>query len=359
MRRCILGIFAALGCAAVGAGAPTNASASVPAQQQAIVQTGNGGPEVLRLQTIPVLAPAADQLLICVYAAGVNPVDWKIRIGGAPPGAASAPASRVPGFDVAGVVAKIGPGVTGFKIGEPVFSMVGRSAGVDGLNGAYAHYVIAPAANVVAKPGNLSYAQAAGLGTAGMTAARVIDEAKVSRGQRVLITGVAGGVGSTTAQVAMALGAHVIGTASPRHTDFLNSIGVTDVIDYTQPGWADRAGNVDVVIDTVGADTAPAAFHALRRGGTFVSIATRDITAEQCAAAGVNCPAERPPGSAGGPSEGQLLQQVAKFAGDGKLQVHVDKSFPLAQAAEAQEYNRAGHTEGKVILLVTDQANRR
>ncbi len=346
-------------CAGAAAAGAVDA-AVVPAQQTAIVQIGHGGPEVLQRRTIPVLEPGADQVLIRVYAAAVNPLDWKLRIGIAPvtPGPETS-GERVPGRDVAGVVAKLGPGVTGLRVGQAVFAMLSRGGGTDGLNGAYAEYAIAPAANVVPKPGKLTYAQAAGIGVAGATAARSIDAAGIGHGQRVLITGVAGGVGSSAAQIAIARGARVIGTATPRHAAFLKSIGVTDVIDYRQGDWIERVRGADVVIDTVGAGTALAAFNALRKGGTFVSVASRDITPDKCAAADVRCPAAGPPGPAGGPSEGELLRQVAALAEQGRFRVHIDKSFPLEQAAEAQECNRAGHTEGKVVLIVTEQARRR
>src|SRR5277367_6119798 len=232
------------------------AMAATPAEQHAIVQTGNGGPEVLNYQSVPVLQPGENQVLVRIYAAAVNPVDWKMRLGmgrpppggapGAPPGAPApagppggrAPAQSIPGLDIAGVIEQVGPGVTTARVGEKVFSMIGRGP-VNGLNGAYSQFVIAPAANVVAKPANFTFEQAAGIGTAGMTGERTIVQTKLSKGQRVLITGVAGGVGSSAAQIALALGANVVGTASPRHADFLKSIGVTDVVDYTDGKWED------------------------------------------------------------------------------------------------------------------------
>jgi NADPH2:quinone reductase len=358
---------------------------AVPAQMQAIVQTGNGGPEVMKVETVPVLKPAAGQVLIKVYAASVNPVDWKMRIGmggppraapaggagpagappgegpppgGGPPGAGrggppgnNCPASneRIPGMDVAGVIVAVGDGVTTLKSGEAVFSMLGRN--VCGLNGGYAQYALAPATNVVPKPKKLTYEQAAGLGTAGMTGARIVDATNPMSGQRVLITGVAGGVGSSAAQIAKARGAYVIGTASARHAQYLKSIGVDEVIDYTQGDWTAKVKDVDIAIDTVGGATATQALGTLKKGGTFDSVASRDITPAQCAAAGVTCVGGGPPGS-GGPTEGDVLTEVAKLASEGKFAINVDKTYPLEQASDAQEFNRQGHTEGKVILIV-------
>jgi NADPH:quinone reductase-like Zn-dependent oxidoreductase len=367
-------------------GLATLSQAATPGQQQAIVQSGRGGPDVLSLKTVPVLEPAADQVLIRVYAAAVNPVDWKMRggsapgaapaeagppgggAGGPPPGGAGGPPpgggaggppgggspGSIPGFDVAGVVEKVGPGVTAYKAGDPVFSMIGRVQ-VNGLNGGYSQFVIAPVANVVAKPKNFTYAQAAGLGTAGMTGERIVREGGVKKGQKVLITGVAGGVGSTAAQVAKAEGAYVVGTASEKHAAYLKSIGVDKVIDYTKGNFEEQVKDVDVVINTVSGDTAERSLKTLKKGGTFVSVASRP-TDKQCADAAVTCGGTGPGGMGGGMTEGSLLAAAGKLAGEGKYRINVDKTFPLEQAGAAQEYNREGHSEGKVILIV-DAAN--
>lgn len=346
-----------------------------PTKQMAIVQTGNGGPEVLSYESIPVLEPGVGQVLIEVYAAAVNPIDWKIREGmgggsrppgvdkggpeGSPPGEGGpggAPAAgsgqRVPGMDVAGVVAKVGVGVTKVKVGNPVFSMIGRVQ-VDGLNGGYSHYVIAPADNVAPKPGTLTYAQAAGLGTASMTAARSVYSAGVKKGQRFFINGIAGGVGSSAAQIGKARGAYVLGTATSRHHEFLDSLGVDQAIDYRQVRFEEAIEEpVDAALDTVGPETATRALEILKEGGILVSIAGGPDTVA-CEAAGVVCP-RGGPGALGGPSEGDFLREVGELAEAGKFTVNVDATFPLARAADAQEENRDGGTEGKIILIVDE-----
>ena len=359
-----------LGWCAIAAGCAVGIAAT-PTEQRAIVQTGNGGPEVLKLQFVPVLEPAEGQVLIRVYAAAVNPIDWKIRqgMGSAPrpPAAANgaAPATpviastRIPGFDVAGVVEKAGPGVSAFKAGQAVVSALGmvRTAG---LNGGYAEFTIAAAENVVAKPATLTYAQAAGLGTAAVTGARSIDQLGLAKGKTVLITGVAGGVGSSAAQVALAQGLRVVGTATARHSAYLRSIGVTNVLDYTSADWAQKAQamGIDAVFDTAGGDSASAAFGTLKRGGSYVGVGEpRTVTTQMCKAAGVRCLSDGGPGGRSGPSQGEVLKQVANLVAQGKFSVHVDKTYPLDQAADAQEANRAGHTEGKIIIAVTDRAD--
>jgi NADPH:quinone reductase-like Zn-dependent oxidoreductase len=163
----------------------------------------------------------------------------------------------------------------------------------------------------------------------------------------VLITGVAGGVGSAAAQAAKARGAYVIGTASARHNEYLRSIGVDQVIDYTKVDFEKQVGHVDAVIDTVGGDTAIRAMSTLSRGAQFASTGAHDLDA-QCAQAGVSCA----PYHSAADVERRIYEQVGSLVSAGKLEVNIDKSFPLADASKAQAYGKAGHTEGKVILVV-------
>ena len=322
------------------------ALSATPSQQQAIVQHGVGGPNVLKLESVPVLTPERGEVLIRVYASAINPVDWKRRIGGGdyamdPNGLPV----MIPGGDVAGIVEKVGEGVTELRVGQPVFALVPRNS--KRLNGGYAQFAVAPAANVMPKPKSFTYSEAAGLGIATVTGVRVVVDTKVAKGQRVLITGASGGVGTIAVQAAKARGAHVIGTASGRRADFLKSIGVDEFIDYTKGNFEDHVKNVDVVIDTVGADTADRAFKTLKKGGYFVSVATRNIESK-CAAAGAQCPPRFNAFEVGRP----IFEEVAKLADSGKLNVYVDKSFPLAQAGAAQVYSEQGRTQGKISLIV-------
>lgn len=356
-------------------------AAATPTEQMAIVQHGAGGPDVLKYEKIPVLEPAQGQVLIKVIAAAVNPFDWKVRLGmglgppagartpnssstalpAAPPGAVIRPpggssdGTLVPGGDVAGTIDKVGPGVADLKVGDAVFALVGSVP--QGLNGGYSQYVIAPVGGVARKPQGLTYVEAAGLGRVGETAARVLWQTKVDKGQRTLVTGAAGGVGSSVVQMAKALGATTIGVASGRHNDYLKSIGLNEFIDYTQGDWSAKAKNIDVAIDTVGGETASMAFKAVKRGGMFVTVVgAPDITPEKCAAAGVTCiGVDAPRGN-----QEQTVKQVAKLASEGKYVLKIDKTYPLAEAAKAQEDNRAGHTQGKIILIVDEsRANKK
>jgi len=376
---------------------PVKPEATIPADQMAMVQEAG----TLVYESVPVLEPGEGQVLIQVYAAAVNPVDWKMRSmgggggppaggapggeGGAPPGGApggapggegAAPpgggapgaggppggggpmgggsSQSIPGFDVAGVVAKVGPGVTSFKEGDAVFSMIGRVQ-VDGLNGGYSQYAIAPVDNVVAKPTTLTYAQAAGLGTVGLAASRMINMAGgIKEGQRVFIQGIAGGVGSSAAQIAKASGAYVIGTATTKHHEYLTSIGVDQAIDYKLENFVDVVTEpVDVVLNTVSAATATSSIPIVKKGGVIASIAGSPDAAA-CEAAEVECPRGAGPGDTSGPSEGDYLRQVGALAQAGKFSINVDATFPLAEALAAQEENENGGTEGKIILIVDE-----
>lgn len=333
----------------------------LPTTQMAIVQTGNGGPEVLNLEPVPVLDPGPGQVLIKIHAAAVNPVDWKMREGyrggqapvGTPP--PDAPPARIPGYDAAGTVAKIGAGVVGLNVGDPVFTMIGRME-VDGLNGSYAQYALAFAERVMAKPEGLTFAEAAGMATVGLTAARILSPMNVQPGQRVFVNGVAGGVGSSVAQIAKASGAVVIGTASARHHEYLRSIGVDEIVDYTKVDFETVIDPVDVYVETVNAEIAARGLGILKPGGKIGS-AVGFPPQELCEAASVDCPVPGPPGGppppgASGLTEVDLLERVRQLAAAGQYRVNVSKTFPLAEAAAAQEYNREGHTTGKVALIV-------
>ncbi|MGC3980345.1 MAG: NADP-dependent oxidoreductase [Steroidobacteraceae bacterium] len=389
------------------------ALAATPTEQNAIVQAGTGGPEALTYKKVPVLKPGEGQVLVKIYAAAINPVDWKGRSGivgvtrpaGAPAGegqpTVTAPTpenTKIPGSDVAGVIEQLGPGVTQFKVGDAVFASVGGGRGTVGvLNGGYSEYALASVGSVIAKPKTMTFAQASGLGTATGTGAGAVTRGDVKAGQRVLIGGAAGGVGSAATQMAVARGAHVIAIASGKHEKYLKSLGVAEVIDYTKvPNWEDQVKNVDVAIDTVSAENATKAIKTLKKGGKLVSIVGRIDTAV-CTAAGVDCgsnqmagmpgggapggqggapgaggapqgapggaPGAAPGGAggqggmgAGGGGGGNNLTEVVQMANAGKFVINVDATFPLAKAYEAQEENRNGGTQGKIVLIV-DAAN--
>ena len=223
-----------LGLVAVLAASQVLVSAVAADMQAATVTNGK-----LAVQSKPIPEPAPNEVRIKVRAAAVNPVDY---------GRFGSREGAVPGFDASGVIDTVAPGVTGWKKGDEVIVMAPI--------GAYAQYVVAPVDRVAKKPAKISYEEASGIPVVGETAYRALHEvAKLQKGQRILIHGGAGGVGSAGVQIAKAQGAYVIATASPRNHDFLRSIGADEVIDYNTVKFEERVKGVDVVLNTANLET--------------------------------------------------------------------------------------------------------
>src|SRR5689334_2922717 len=211
---------------------------AAPEKMQAVEVRTSGA---LTVETRPVPRPGPGEVLVRVRAAGVNPVDWK---------SAARRVGMVPGTDVSGTIDSLGEGVIGWAVGEPVLGFARQS-------GSYAEYAVIPANAIARKPKSFTYEQAAGIPIAAETAYRALHEAaRLQRGQTVLIHGAAGGVGSAAVQIAKAAGARVIGTASASNHAYLKSLGAEQVIDYRAQRFEDVVKNVDVVLNTVDADTA-------------------------------------------------------------------------------------------------------
>src|SRR3984885_11857253 len=316
---------------------------------RAVRTDANGAPGAVKLETVPVPQPAEGQVLLRVYAAGTNPVDWSIR---APPPAASqaaaAPAQRAappPGRDVAGVVVALGAGVSGYKVGDKVYTALAGG-------GAYAEYAVAPASELAMKPQKFTFEEAAGIPIAGYTGLRMVVMADVKPGERVLIIGAAGGVGSTAVQAARAAGAHVIAVASSRHDKYLEALGAQEIIDYDKENVAAKVKAVAVVLNTVGTENANALTYV--QPGALVLDASGQVDEKACAAVHVTCIHV----ARQGPSNAELLKRLTQMADDGKYSVKVEKSFPLAKTGDALSYGRAGDREGKVIIDVHKDAKK-
>ena len=233
-------------------------STTTSSYMQAIQYHRFGGSEVLELENVPRPEPKEDEVLIRVVAAGVLPVDWKIRKGLFP-----MPVSfpNIPGTAFAGVVEGLGADVTGFRIGQPVF---GRSP-----YGTYAEYTTVPEAAIAAKPDSVTFEEAATISGGATTAWRAIQDAGVKRGDRVLIHGAAGGVGLFAVQFAKELGAHVTATAGPANIAFIRSLGVDDAIDYTTASFESGLQDIDFVLDTIGGQTLERSWQVVKRGGVL------------------------------------------------------------------------------------------
>jgi NADPH:quinone reductase-like Zn-dependent oxidoreductase len=223
-----------------------------------------GGADLLKLETAPRPVPQAEQVLVRMYAAGVHPADWKYRSGIYK---AWMPLTFpwTPGLDGAGVIEAVGPGVTAFKPGQAVYGRISAS---------YAEYALAPAADLVPKPANLSFDQAGAVPVGALTAwGVVVDGAAIQAGQRVLVQGAAGGVGLFVVQLARWKGAHVIGVASAKNADFVRSLGAEQVIDYQAGPFEKSLHDLDVVIDTVGGEISERSLQVLRKDGVFITVA--------------------------------------------------------------------------------------
>ncbi|GGM48903.1 NADP-dependent oxidoreductase [Dactylosporangium sucinum] len=296
-----------------------------------ITQDVLGGPSVLRLVETEVPVPGPTEILVEVHGIGVNPVDWKVRTSG---GVLGTPPFTV-GWEVSGVVAATGPGVTRFAVGDEVFGMTRFPKEA----AAYAEFVTGPARQFARKPDGLTHVEAGGLALAGLTAWQVLVEtAAVLPGQRVFVPAAAGGVGHLAVQIAKVRGAHVIATASAPKHDFVRSLGADEVLDYRTEDLSAVTG-IDVAVATV-AGQVPDLARMLRPEGLLVALNGVDAQAATDAG-GVFLLAE--PDRAG-------LETLAALVVEGRLRVHVDRVFPLAEAAEAHRAGEAGHTTGKLIL---------
>jgi NADPH:quinone reductase-like Zn-dependent oxidoreductase len=322
---------------------PNTTAQSATPTMKAVVIHEYGGPDVLKYEDIPRPEPKDDQLLIRVIAAGVNPVDGMIRSGMFDrEGSRAFPI--ILGGDVAGVVEKVGSKVTKLKAGDPMFAYVSLDN-----SGGYAQYALVPEREAAPKPKSLTYVEAAAVPIVAMTAWQaLVDTAKLSAGQTVLIHGGSGGVGSFAIQIAKARGAKVIATASTANQDFLKQLGADLAIDYTKQKFEDVAKDVDVVLDSIGGDTLARSYGVVKTGGIIVSLVARpkesELQKHSIRGAALNVE----PNSA-------ELAEIGKLIDDRKIKVIVSQTFPLSEAMKAQEQVATGHTRGKIVLKIADE----
>ncbi len=306
---------------------------------KAIVINEYGNENVLSYTDVERPEPKAGEVLVKVNGAAVNPADWKIRDGMGESFGFKFP--LILGGDIAGTVAAVGDGVENFQQGEAVYGMTRSN-----LSGAYAEYAIANADEIAPKPESLNFEEAAATPMCSLTAWQAMfDVAHLSSGQRILITGASGGVGSMAVQLAKAKGAFVIGTASGKNEQFVRDLGADEFIDYTQQNFEEIVKDVDVVFDTVGSDTQERAFQTLKKGGFLVSSAgtpSAELARESgVGAAFVFCK-----------SNAQQLTEISSLIGEGKLKIHVKTVLPLTEAKKAHQLSQNGRTRGKIVLQI-------
>ncbi len=298
--------------------------------------TEYGGPEKLVLQERPVPAPGPGEVLIEMEAAGVNPIDWKLRSGLYKD---FMPLSFpwTPGIDGAGMVRAAGGNVTEFKQGQGVFGLI---------SGAYAGYALAKAEEIRPIPSPLSFDQAAAVPIGALTAWQAImEEADIKKGQHVLICGAAGGVGSFAVQFVRLLGAHVTGTASDKNLEFVRSLGAETALDYNAGAFEKQVKDMDAVLDTVGGETLEKSLETVKKGGLVLTIAGSPPQ-EKAKALGIRAVRS-------GRASPDKLTRITELISTGEVVPTVGRIFPFTAAGEAQALSQTGHGRGRIILHIS------
>lgn len=313
---------------------------------RAIAIDAFGGRDRLRVTDLPPPRPSRGEVLLHVVAAGVNPVDWKIREGWLQTFLPHA-FPLVPGWEAAGVVEELGEGTERLRKGDRVWTYA-RKALVQG--GTYAEYVVVPEASCGPMPANLLFEEAAGVPLAALTAWQELDRAGVGAGTTVLVHAAAGGVGHFAVQLAKHRGARVLGTAGTTNQEFVLAQGAEGAIDYTREDFVEATRRrfpegAEVVLDHVGGDTLERSFAVVRPGGVVVSIVS---TPDPASAARVNARGEHvfvEPNA-------EELRRLALLSERKVLRPHVQKIYPLADAPAAHEASEGGHVRGKLVLAL-------
>lgn len=299
-----------------------------------------GGPEVLKYEDIPEPQPGPGEIRIKIIAAGVNPIDWKIRRGYL----GSLPLPTIMGLDVAGTVDIVGKGEASFQPGDEVFAKVAIG------KGGYAEYTVAHSKEMARKPKSIGFVESAAIPTAGLAAWQsIFDLAGLEKGQSILVHGAAGGVGTFAVQFAKWKGAYVIGTASEKNAEFLRSIGADEVIDYKNQRFEDIVSNLDVVLDTVGGDTFERSWGVLKPGGFLVSTVA-SIPEGAPEKYGVRAKTLMTQ------SDGKELAQIAAIIDEQQIKPIVTTVLPLIDARKAHEMSESRHARGKIVLRVREDS---
>jgi len=309
---------------------------------KAIRMHSYGGPQVLVYEDVVRPKPGRGELLIEVHAAGVNPIDWKVREGYAK-GWLNHKLPIIPGWDVSGIVAELGEGVKNFASGDQVYGKLDTS-----LDGAYAEYVVTNTKNISLKPKTTDHVHAAAVPIAALTAWQsLFDLAGLSSGQTVLIHAAAGGVGHFAVQFAKWKGARVLGTASARNAEFVKKIGADVVIDYSARKFEEEVSGLDCVLDTQGGDILRRSLLVLKKGGIVVST-LEEPSVEDLKKYGVRA------AHIVARSDSSQLKEIADLIDAGHVQVLVETVLPLEEAHRAHELSQSGHTRGKIVLKVKE-----
>lgn len=312
-----------------------------PPTMKAIVAHQYGGPDVLRYEDCRRPEPNWNEALVRVIASGVNPAD-PLVVSGKYAKEFGTHLPLIPGYDIAGIVEKVGGGITKFKVGDAVYAYVL-------FGGGWAEYAVTNEDEAAVKPKSLTFVEAAAVPLAALTAWQaLIDTAKLSAGQTVLIHGGSGGVGSFAIQIAKARGAKVIATASTSNQDLLKQLGADVAIDYTKTKFEDIAKDVDVVLDPVGKDTLARSYGVVKKGGIVISLVSRVDRAELDKHEIRGTPIAVKPNAA-------ELREITRMIEEKKLRPIVSQVLPLSEGAKADEKAETHHTRGKMVIKIADE----
>ncbi|MEK3724122.1 NADP-dependent oxidoreductase [Paenibacillus sp. FSL H8-0034] len=310
----------------------------IPRKMKAIQYSTYGGPDVLHCEEVPVPVAGENEVLVRVHAVGINPGDWQIRSGLA---GDRFKLPYIPGWDVSGVAASVGAGVTNFSPGDAVYGMTVNSGGC-------AEYVVVPARYLALKPDSVDFVEAAALPQSAFTAWHALFvQGKLETGQTVLINGAAGGVGHFAVQLARWKEARVIGTASARNESYLLDLGATAFVDYTASLPTEIERSADIVLDTVGGEKVDWLLDILKPGGRLVPITWGRYSSVKAAKASVTVQEVQYPAISTA-----YLDELTHLVNGGQLNVTIDSVFPLEDTAKAHEKSESRRARGKIVIRV-------
>lgn len=313
-----------------------------------------GPPEVLQLKEVEKPTPKNNEVLIKTRATTVTSGDWRVRSLNVPTGfgliirlvlGVSRPKQPILGTELAGVVESVGKDVRKFKVGDQVFAFS------DTAMGCHAEYKCMPEDGALAlKPANLTFDEAAALSFGGMTALDFFNRAKLQRGERVLINGASGGVGTAAVQLARHFGADVTGVCSTANVELVRSLGASHVIDYTKEDFTQNGETYDVIVDTVGTAPFPRSKASLKEGGRLLMVLAGLPDMLQIPWVSMTSGKKVIAGPAATRTED--LRFLAKLAETGEFKPVIDRRYPFEQIAEAHRYVDTGRKKGNVIITL-------
>ena len=323
---------------------------------QAIIQNQYGKSDVLQYATVAAPEINKQQVLVQVQAASINPRDWLIRSGKYQMQFAVPKLPLVLGSDACGKIIKVGSLVKGFTIGQEVMLMKNPK---DGL-ACYAEQVAVNASSIALKPSNISFEQGAAVPLCALTAWQALnDKAKVRQGQRVLIVGGSGGVGTFAIQVAKALGAQVDTVCGPTSVELMKALGAQEIFDYKKENFMSQLASYDVVFDTIGRHGFGPYLKVLNDSGTYVSTIPNPqnlIAAIKTSLKSCVVKSTQKISMVLVKSKGKDLQKISQLIEEGKITPVIDSVFPLQEAAKAHDHSRSFRAKGKIILSMANEA---